>query len=176
MAEEEKKEEEKKEGTEVEAPKKSRKKFIIIIALALLVLGGGGAGAYIFLLKGDPPAEEGSVDGEDGAEGADDEVLDGEIEVLALEPFIVNLMNTSGSRYLKITINLELPASVKKEMELKKAQVRDSIIILLSSKDYSDISSVPGKYQLRDEVGARVNLILTEGKVKSVYFTEFVIQ
>ncbi len=165
-------EEEKEEAKEAEEPKKSKKKLIIIIAILLLVLGGGGAGAYFFLLKGDPPVEEGAAEGE-GAE--EDESSDG-IEVVALEPFIVNLMNTSGSRYLKITINLELPASVKEEMETKKAQIRDSIIILLSSKDYSDISSVPGKYQLRDEVGARVNLILTEGKIKSVYFTEFVIQ
>ncbi len=165
-------EEEKEEVQEAEEPKKSKKKLIIIIVVALLVLGGGGAGVYFFLLKGNPPAEEEGVEGEEGAE----EEASASIEVVALEPFIVNLMNSAGNRYLKITINLELSAAVKAEMETKKAQIRDSIIILLSSKDYSDISSVPGKYQLRDEVGARVNLILTEGKIKSVYFTEFVIQ
>jgi flagellar FliL protein len=46
----------------------------------------------------------------------------------------------------------------------------------LSSKSYSDIGTVEGKYKMRDEIVARVNQYLTNSKVSTAYFTEFVIQ
>jgi flagellar FliL protein len=95
---------------------------------------------------------------------------------MIFEPFIVNLTNTAGRSYLKVTINIEMDSGSIDEAKDRNAQIRDSIITLLSSKSYADVGSVSGKYQLRDEIAARINLILAKGKVKSVYFTEFVIQ
>lgn len=106
-------------------------------------------------------------EGEAGAKG----------NIFALEPFIVNLQDNSGTRYLKLTVNLELPpGSSLSELTAQSTQIRDSLIILLSSKSYSDIGTVEGKYQMRDEIIARVNQYLTTTKVKTAYFTEFVIQ
>lgn len=176
MAEEPK--ETKKEEAK-EPPKKSRKKLFIIIigVVVVLLLGGGG---YFFLLRGggDTKAEAGKekVD----AHGKKIEEGEGEADtgpkIMRFEPFIVNLTKTAGNRYLKVTINIEMDSGSIEEAKERNAQIRDSIITLLSSKSYSDVGSVSGKYQLRDEIAARINLILSKGKVKSVYFTEFVIQ
>jgi len=101
----------------------------------------------------------------------------GSATIFNLDPFIVNLQDNSGTRYLKLTVNLELASpSAQAELNAQTTQIRDSLIILLSSKSYTDIGTVEGKYQMRDEIVSRVNQFLTKSKVKTAYFTEFVIQ
>jgi flagellar FliL protein len=172
-----------KEGDKAPAKKSKKMLFIIIGVVAILVIGGAG---YFFLSGGggDDEHAEASDTADDG-HGAKkkskkgdhgEDVLSEGSQILKFDPFIVNLTNTAGNRYLKITINVEMEAAAVEETSGKTAQIRDSIITLLSSKSYADVGSVSGKYQLRDEIAARINLIITSGKVKSVYFTEFVIQ
>jgi len=55
-------------------------------------------------------------------------------------------------------------------------QVRDTILILLSSKDTAGLRNPQGKFQLRDELTQRVNALLPKSGVRSAYFTEFVVQ
>ncbi|MDP2690303.1 MAG: flagellar basal body-associated FliL family protein [Deltaproteobacteria bacterium] len=162
-------------------PKKKGKGMLIgIIVAVVLVLGGGG----FFFMKGksgggsdEARATVASSHGETkgGGHGGGEEKGNGSL--VSLEPFIVNLQDNSGTRYLKLNINLELSSdSSGGELTALAAQIRDSLIILLSSKSYSDIGTVEGKYQLRDEIVARVNQFLGKSKVKTAYFTEFVIQ
>ncbi len=90
-----------------------------------------------------------------------------------LEPFILNV----GSRFLKLSINLELssPAATEKA-KIKTGAIRDAIIMLITSKSPDDIFSSEGKQQLKDEILTRLNRILGEGSVKNIYFTDFVMQ
>ncbi|OGP22220.1 MAG: hypothetical protein A2054_02480 [Deltaproteobacteria bacterium GWA2_55_10] len=157
------------------APKKGKG---LIIAIAAVVVIGLGVGGYLFMSG---KSSEGSADGHGGGHAAASGHGEGEAgakgNIFALEPFIVNLQDNSGTRYLKLTVNLELPpGSSLAELTTQATQIRDSLIILLSSKSYSDIGTVEGKYQMRDEIIARVNQYLTNTKVKTAYFTEFVIQ
>ncbi len=95
----------------------------------------------------------------------------------SLDPFIVNLQDNVGTRYLKLTVQLELDSpSLQAEIESHLPKIRDAVIILLSSKSYADIGTVEGKYRLRDEIVQRVNKFLSGGRVKTAYFTDFVIQ
>jgi flagellar FliL protein len=55
-------------------------------------------------------------------------------------------------------------------------QVRDSILMILPSKQFVDISSVEGKIALRDEILANLNGFLLQGQVSKIYFKEFVVQ
>jgi flagellar FliL protein len=170
--------------------KKSKKLLFIIIGVVVLLIAGGGA-FYMLKIKEAPDAEVAEAEGGHGASAKKGEKTaknekggHGEKEgaeaagpqLIALDPFIVNLMNATATRYLKVTINMDVDASAVDEITAKTAQVRDTIIILLSSKSYNDVGTVTGKYQLRDEIVARVNMLLETGKVNSVYFTEFVIQ
>jgi flagellar FliL protein len=165
MANEEKKE---KEGKE-EAPEKkgSSLKWIIIGVVVLLVLGGGGFFSWKTFFN---PAEKGA-----GEEGAATLVKLG--PTYPLDPFIVNLAGTGGERYLKVNVVLELKdASLAAEMEKRKAQVRDTLLLLLSSKTFDDIATFRGKTKVRNEITSRLNAFLLPGSVKKVYFTEFVVQ
>jgi flagellar FliL protein len=61
-------------------------------------------------------------------------------------------------------------------VKLRTPQIRDSILVLLTSKDSGTIRTPQGKAQLRDEITQRVNGLLPKAAVRSAYFTEFVIQ
>ena len=97
--------------------------------------------------------------------------------MVPLEPFMVNLARTKGSRILKVTVTLELnnPA-VQPEVEGNRQKIMDSILVLLSSKTFEDVYSIQGKFKLKDEITTRVNRFLAVGHVKEVYFSEFLIQ
>ncbi|MBI5345213.1 MAG: flagellar basal body-associated FliL family protein [Deltaproteobacteria bacterium] len=180
MAEAEKKEKEKEKEEAAHPPKKGKGLLIAIIA-AVVLAGAGAAGLILFKGKAptgggqekDAPASKHAGAPEKEGRGGKEEAG----SVFKLEPFIVNLQDNSGTRYLKLTLNLELSSpDMQSELAAQNSKVRDSLIILLSSKNYSDIGTVEGKYQLRDEIVARVNQFITRGKVKTAYFTEFVIQ
>ncbi len=150
------------------------KKLIIIIGAVLVVLLVGGGGAY-FMFKGGGGGEHSKSSGGHG--GGRDSADTGLHNLYKLDPFIVNLQDNSGTRYLKITVNLELEGEdTREEIDQLMPKIRDSLIILLSSKSYSEIGTVEGKYRLREEMVERINNLMKEGRVLTVYFTEFVIQ
>jgi len=95
----------------------------------------------------------------------------------SLDPFIVNLVDDFGDRYLKVNLTLELGNSlVKEELDKRLPQIRDIILILLSSKSFEDIKDVQGKLRLREEIMSKLNNTLITGEIRKVYFTEFVVQ
>lgn len=96
-------------------------------------------------------------------------------KVVPLETFIVNLSGSKGRRIAKVNMELELKGdNVQEEIEKRKAQIRDIIIIILSGKTYDDVSAKDGKEKLREEIKDTVNAFLTKGKIQAVYFTEFI--
>ena len=62
------------------------------------------------------------------------------------------------------------------ELEARMPVINDSIITLLSTKDFEDVYTAEGKDTLRNEIITAVNLQLPEFHVIYVYFTEFVVQ
>lgn len=100
-----------------------------------------------------------------------------ETTLAALDPFIANLADPSGKRYLRATFEIEVsPPVVVEEMHKKTAQVRDSMLLVLTSKSYEEIRTAGGKGALRDEIVAELNKILSSGKARQVFFKEFIVQ
>jgi flagellar protein FliL len=162
------KDEKEGEGQVPEKKKGSALKWIIIAVIAVFVLGGAGAGAYFFLIKSHSPAAEKKT-----AESAKPPAA----VFWPMDPFIVNLIDNDGERFLKVVLQLELSdQSAVEELNLIKPKVRDSILDLLSAKTYKEMMDPIGKQRLRDEIALRANGYLTKGKIVKVYFTEFVIQ
>ena len=148
-------------------------KMLIILGVVFFLLVGGGIFAYIMLSSPEahskPQPETQSLDPEKATD------LPGPI--FSLDTFIVNLLDDSGRRYLKTSINLELNEKlVEEEIKQKMPLIQDTIIVLLSSKSYDDVADISGKLRLRTQIINRLNSILTVGKVNKVYFTDFVIQ
>jgi flagellar FliL protein len=158
-------------------------KLVIMIVVGTLLIGLGGAFVF-FRMTGDHK-DEGKAQAESHgnaaapAEGHDTKAGHGtEPGTIAdMEPFIVNLADAPEIRYLKLTVKLDLdrPAAAE-EIKQRSPQIRDSILVLLTSKDSSTIRTPQGKAQLRDEITQRINGLLPKPGVRSAYFTEFVIQ
>ncbi|MFH1139697.1 MAG: flagellar basal body-associated FliL family protein [Pseudomonadota bacterium] len=156
--------------------KKGRAKTLLIVVVVLIVILAGGALALKILAPGlvpflgskeAPPAGQG--------QGGQDQANTGVL--YPLKPFIVNLADASGKRYLKMALTLELSGpDTQKEAENRMPQIQDAILILLSSQTFADISNIEGKMRLRSQIISACNRFLTQGKVANVYFSEFVVQ
>ena len=156
-------------------PKKSFFKFIVLGTI-VIILGAGGYMGWRLYGKGEtggikekPPAEESST-----------KEKKEEIRInCPLETFIVNLMDQTGlgKRYLKVDIMLEVGNEEAKNMVGSfKPQLRDAILLLLSSQSFNEINTVDGKLGLKQELLLRVNQVFGEPIVQRIYFTEFVVQ
>lgn len=98
-------------------------------------------------------------------------------ETFDLDPFIVNLSGASDVKFLKVTVKLKLAkAECTPFVKPHVPEMRDSILMLLSSKEYEMINTVQGKMELRDEVLERVKNIVKGDKVTGAFFTDFVAQ
>ena len=97
--------------------------------------------------------------------------------IFSLDTFIVNLADKGGTRYLRVTMDLELGNSdLEDELYKRLPQVRDSLLMILPNKRFEDISTVQGKTALRDEMLEALNGYLGQGKITNIYFKEFVVQ
>jgi flagellar FliL protein len=161
-------------------------KLLIIVSVAALVFGVGGAVVAVKFLggsdKGPENSEEhkpeatGKVESQSGAGSKHNQVAAPGV-MFDLDPFIVNLADTPDVRYLKLTLKLDVESeAVVAELSARVPQIRDAVLVLLSSKDVNAVRTTQGKLQLRDEITQRVNGLLKKSGVRSAYFTEFVVQ
>lgn len=174
MARERGEEKEKEEVQEEPKKKRSPKLFIIIGVVVALLLGGAG-GAYYFLFMGKSGTSGSHEDAAEDSHGKKGAAVKGANK--NLDPFIVNLTDAQGTRYLKAVMQLELSSgALGAELDEKMPMIRDDIISLLSSKSFEDISTEPGKRELKKAIIERINRSLQGGQVTRVFFTEFVVQ
>jgi flagellar FliL protein len=150
-----------------------------LVALNMLVVAGVGAMVYMGKQKeAKEPGIKDVIQGEREAQQEekekkrDDDLIG---TTVPLEQFLVNLAGNRGRGLLKVNMELEVDGpKVMEEIERRKPQLRDMIIILLSSKTYQQVSSTEGKDLLREDIRDNVNSFLTQGKIKKVLFTEFI--
>ena len=158
-------------------PKKSKKKLILILIITLILLGGIGGGAWWYFMGNADNAE--SADGTGKKKGKAEKVAPPVFVVL--EQFTVNLQADPAEHFLQTAITLQVTAKEDVDfIKLYMPQIRSRILLLLTSKKASDLSTPAGKNKLSEEIMAQVNLPLTpDGKTQSVsnvFFTSFVIQ
>ncbi|MEY4527192.1 MAG: Flagellar basal body-associated protein FliL [Nitrospirota bacterium] len=159
-------------------------KLLIMVVAAALVAGLGGAFIIVKFMGGhngggeaaeEHKAEAGSKSDGHGEASGKQAAAPG--VMFDLDPFIVNLADAPDIRYLKLTMKLELEnEGVAANLSSRIPQLRDTVLVLLSSKDSTTIRTPQGKFQLRDEVTQRINGLLPKPGVKTAYFTDFVVQ
>jgi len=167
-----------KEKTPEQAPaKKSSKMMLILAAVLLVVLVGGGVAAFLLLNREKPATQAAAGPAADDAAAAAEGYSDLVGPMIDLEPFIVNILDQNGTRYLKAAITLEIADPKKAQtIQQRMPQVRDAILLLVGNKSFNELSDLQGKLQLRSELVDRLNKILGGGCVRKIYFTDFVVQ
>ncbi len=182
-------EEESTEEGSAPAEKKSSNMLMIIIIVVLILIILIGAVVAVLLMGGDdeaqvnntPQAQERSVSKQarssSGSNYSDTRQLNDIGILYPLDTFTVNLKSDAGRRYLKVTMSLELEGEeLSMELDNKSPVLRDRIIRILTSKTLEEISSKKGKQKVSDQIMDTLNAMISDGQIKGIYFTEFVIQ
>ena len=150
------------------------KKLMVILLMGLLAAGGGGA--FFFMTSEDHEKKKTGQHAEQTTEEAepDPEQIG---PVIDLDPFVLNLADHDQLRYLKVSIKLQLDRPEEQtDYKDKLPAIRDALLVLLTSKESRGLRTVDGKMLVRDEIGGRINAIMKKGKIRQVFFTEFIIQ
>lgn len=151
----------------------------------------------------DPAAEEALAEGETAGTPVEAtvapltaqlEMKPGEGVMLDTGTKIVNLLDPTGRKYLRVGIVLEFaPNDLKyftmteeektlfleefnKELNVQLPVINDVIITLLSNQTFESVYTAEGKETLRKQIMDTINSKLPENKIIFVYFTEFVVQ
>ena len=166
------------DAVEAVAPKKKRS-LLKIALLAILPLGGAGGGAWYFLQGA--PANAAHTPATIKAVAVKREPAKPPVFV-PLESFTVNLEHDdASSQYLQVGLSLKLTdETLVDAIKLHMPEIRNRVLLLLSSKKASEISTLAGKNELSAELKHAVAQSLagdpTARALDSVLFTSFVIQ
>lgn len=156
-----------KEEAVADAPPKKKKGKLFLVLGILLALGGGAA--WYFTSSGTKPVEH----NEDKPKPP---------VFVTLETFTVNLQaEGGGEHYLQVGVDLKVADSTVVDLvKLHMPEIRNGVLLLLSSKSAEEIANLEGKQKLSAEIQEQVNKPLNAkatGKgVTGVFFTSFVIQ
>lgn len=150
--------------------KKKKLKLVLILPLVLVLLGGGGAGAWFYLHHGKDAGAQAEKPKEEAPQKAP--------TFVTLEPFTVNLQG--GEHFLQIGLVLQVTNEETGEsIKAYLPQIRNRLLLLLSSKKPEELETVEAKHKLAEEILTETRQPLgpkiAEG-VQSVLFGSIVIQ
>jgi flagellar protein FliL len=182
---------EKNEDEGQQEGKKSNKMLMIVIIIVLVLIILIGAVLTILLMGGDssnqqyqnvaPQQEQRAPTSLRQAVASGDDLDSRRLSSIGilypLDTFTVNLKSDAGRRYLKVTMSLELNGKeISMELDNKSPVVRDRVIRILTSKTLEEISSSKGKQKVSQQIMDTLNAMISDGQIRGIYFTEFVIQ
>jgi flagellar FliL protein len=138
---------------------------MLLVVFLLLV---GGTGAWWWRMRTAAATPEAT------------EIPLGDRGLVTFEPFLVNLADAGGSRFLKINIQLVVDTATAAESVQKTPvllmPLRSAILEVLTQQASGALVTADGKRALKDEIKKRVAPLLRDQKVIDVLFTEFVVQ
>jgi flagellar basal body-associated protein FliL len=98
--------------------------------------------------------------------------------IVPLKEIIVTLdTDAYKPRYLRISVNLEVvDDDVADTVNERIPELRDVVIMALSTRTVADLADAAGKRRLRDEIFRDVATRLPAGTLLNVYFSDLVVQ
>ena len=164
-------------------------KLPIATLLAVVVLGvfiataAVAGGAYFLVKSGKLSLATATGDASPGAQAGNSG------HPLVLEPILVNLADDGGHAYLRLGLTLDVeddPASAEAAKAAKDAKskmpteqdlaIRDTVLAVLGKQTSAWLLGPDGKEHLKIELREALAKHNADLKVKSVYFTDFLVQ
>ncbi len=162
-------------------PSKKKSKLLLML-LVLLLLGAGGGAAWYFLRDSSPAKPKSAAEKAAAATAAAKVVAAKPPVYVTLEPFTVNLQQEdSSAQYLQVGLALKLAdATFTDSIKQHMPEIRNRVLLLLSGKKASAISTPDGKKTLMAELAREIvqtlGVAAQENVLDGVLFTSFVIQ
>jgi flagellar FliL protein len=157
----------------VSIAKKGSSKTVVIMGVALLAMAG--VCAYVLL----------DARGGQSTASAPEEpkaVMSKQEQYLPMDPpFVVNFRDDQSMRFLQVGVSLmSHDAAALAAAKDADPVIRNALVMLFSSQDYSILSDAAGKQKLQAQALAAVRKIVSErlGRpgIEALYFTSFVMQ
>ncbi|MDT3677608.1 MAG: flagellar basal body-associated FliL family protein [Burkholderiaceae bacterium] len=160
------------------AKKKNRaKKWTMIVGAVVVLTAAAGAGAQ-FLVRPQADAEK------TASARKIDPIF------VSLEQFTVNLADEGGERFAQVGVTLEvLDERIDKAIRAHMPSIRNTVLLLLSSKQTDDLLTLDGKKQLAAQIAQQAGRQLgwapqandgqkTEAPnpIAAVHFSHFIVQ
>lgn len=160
-------------SAEKEAPRRNRgKKWTLILGVVVVLTATAGAATQF-------------LGGADAGQAATQSKKRDPVFV-ALEQFTVNLADEGGERFAQIGITLEVAdEQVDKQLRALMPSVRNSVLLLLSSKKSEELLTLDGKKRLASQIAAGTAAELgwsdangtdQPNPVAGVHFSHFIVQ
>lgn len=157
------------------AEKSGGSKKLLWIMIVLVLLSSAGAAAAIYMVMD----QRGGVT----AEGEMQQTMERQSPIfMRIEPFTVNLADDRhGSRLLYTGVTLRVGNDLTRQiLEEHMPQVRSRLLMLLSGKQASELTSPEGKEELAQAIISQLNVPLTDNQppldLREVLFTDFIVQ
>jgi len=138
-------------------------KTIIVLGIVMILIAGATSYGLMTYFNSD--------------KGEEDAVTPDDIgPTYTLGDFVVNLAGSGGYQYIRASIVVEVDEKrVVEELDKRSPQLRDIIITILREQKLADIEE-PGARVIKNQIVTRLNQVLSTGKIKNVWFTQFVVQ
>ncbi|GAB1342791.1 flagellar basal body-associated FliL family protein [Gemmatimonas sp.] len=187
---------------EAAAPAKPKLPVLIgMVAVGLLVGAGTGAAfvgpmvakkmgkatPVVAVADGEHASDEAAADGEhaeeaDAASGDHEPAKEGEAKaegaaVHLLENLVLNPASSGGSRFLLLTVAIEVGnAKAAEDFKTRDAELRDIILTSLGVKTVEELTEIARREQFKADLKTAINAKFGKKAVKGLYFPQFVVQ
>lgn len=206
MAKDKDKEIDQEQDQESKSSPIDKKNILIIVLIGIICLLIGGGGSYFIFsgssaekksvkaavneksTKGDQgKIEEKDEGGEDEqstqeeGEGGEEAEVKAQAKYINLKPITVNYTVNNKQRYLQITISLMTrDAAVATFIESNNPLFQNNLLLLMSSYNFEELTTLQGKEKLRtaclEEANKIVQQELGEGNIEQILFFNFIFQ
>lgn len=174
-------------GTEEPAAESKAKLPILIglVAVGLAVGGGTGASivgpmvakkmgkvAQVSTAADSAEAESGESagSGEAGKEGS-------AATILLLENLVLNPAASGGSRFLLLSVAIEVSkAATLEQLKTRDAELRDIVLTSLGTKTVDELTDISQRDRFKSELQALIEARFGKQTIKRLYFPQFVVQ
>jgi len=149
--------------------KKGKKRLIITILVAIIAIGAGAGGTWYFM----------KMSGSEESESAQSKPKP--TKFVDLDVFTVNLQPEENNQYLQVGLTIKArETEVIQEITKQMPDIRNRILMLLSSKKAVEIAGIQGKQLLSQQIVEEIKKSLDseelQDDIREVLFTSFVIQ
>ena len=156
-----------------EAPAKPKSRLPLMAGAAVVVLAGAGGGYWWW-------SHRAPVDPKAAAVAKEEEHAADDAGIVGFEPFVANLADEGGTRFLRANLKLVIAGAEKaKEVDenaVQKAKLQSAILETLTVHTAEQLVTPDGKAALKKEILEKTGHVMHSAKVTDVLFTEFVVQ
>ncbi|MCB1180019.1 MAG: flagellar basal body-associated FliL family protein [Leptospiraceae bacterium] len=94
------------------------------------------------------------------------------------DEFRINTADVGEVHFIKLKLSLGVEKgqpALTQELAERTPQMQNIINLIISRKSKEELKTITDQLDLREEIKAHINHILTNGKINEVYFREFII-